>query len=79
MTQEEWEKIVPSYQYPRYHTGELIATRDKNILLSKLDNLLKQNILQDMRSKRSFHVHDWNKPNREFVTNLRALPALPPP
>jgi len=35
--------------------------------------------LQDMWSKKSFHVHDWNKPSREFVTNLRALPPPPPP
>jgi len=85
MTPEEWETIVLSYQYPRYHTSELIATHDKNILLSKLDNLLIQNILQDMQSKKSFLVHDWNRPDREFITRLKALPApttpplLPPP
>jgi len=38
-----------------------------------------QNILQDMQSKKSFHIHDWNRPNREFVANLRALPPPPPP
>jgi len=79
MTPEEWETTVLSYLYPRYHTSELIATRDKNKLLSKLDNLLVENILQDMWSKKSFHVHDWNKPSREVVTNLRALPPPPPP
>jgi len=51
-----------------------MATHSKNKLLSKLENLPTQNILQDMRSKRSFHIHDWNRPNREFVANLRALP-----
>jgi len=79
MTQEEWEGTVISYPYPKYHTGELIATCDKNKLLSKIDNLPIQNILQDVQSKRSFHVHDWNKPSREVVTNLRALPPPPPP
>jgi len=77
MTQEEWEGS--DRRFPRYHTGELMATCSKNKLLSKLENLPTQNILQDMRSKRSFHIHDWNRPSREFVANLRVLPPTPPP
>jgi len=77
MMQEEWNK--EERQFPRYHTGELKTTRIENRLLSKLENFPTENILQDMRSKRSFHIHDWNKPSREFVTNLRALPPPPPP
>jgi len=73
MTQDKWYGLPRRFQ--RYHTSELKATQVENQLLSKLENLLVQNILQDMRSKRSFHIHDWNKPSGEFITNLRALPA----
>jgi hypothetical protein len=73
MSQEVWEG--GNERFLRYKTGELKSTKEKNKLLSKINKLPVQNILQDMRSKRSFHVHDWDKPNREFITNLRALPA----
>jgi len=76
MTQEEWEGS--NKQFPRYHTGELIATHSKNKLLSKLENLPTENILLDMQSKKSFHFHDWNRPNREFITSLKAPPPPPP-
>jgi len=56
MTQEKWEQS--DERFPRYHTSELKATRVENRLLSKLENLPIGNILQDMRSKRSFHIHD---------------------
>jgi len=56
MTQEEWER--GNKQFLRYKTGELKSTKARNKLLSKIDKLLVQNILQDMWSKRSFHVHD---------------------
>jgi len=55
-TQEEWEKYTPSEQFPIYQTGELRGTCDRNKLLSKLENLPTANILQDMQTKRSFHV-----------------------
>jgi len=77
MMQEEWKES--DRQFPRYHTGKLMVTWVKNRLLSKLEKLPTKNILQDMWSKRSFHIHDWNRPSREFVTNLRALPPTPPP
>jgi len=54
MTQEKWEGS--NKQFPRYHTGELIVTHSKNKLLSKLENLPTENILQDMRTKKSFHI-----------------------
>jgi len=73
MSQEDWEE--GDERFPRYKTGELKSTRERNKLLSKIDKLPIQNILEDMRSKKSFHVHDWDKPNREFITNLKALPA----
>jgi len=76
MTQEKWE--WGEERFPRYKTGELKSTKYRNKLLSKINNLLTQNILRDMRSKRSFHVHDWDKPNREFVNSVRALPPPPP-
>jgi len=73
MTDEEWAKSHK--RFPRYHTGELKATRVQNLLLSKLDNFPMKRILQDMQSKKSFHIHDWNITDREIVTNLKALPA----
>jgi len=73
MTQEVWEG--DDERFLRYKTSELKSTKEKNKLLSKIDKLPTQNILQDMWSKRSFHVHDWDKPNREFIANLKALPA----
>jgi len=73
MTDEEWAEA--GKRFPRYHTGELKATRVQNRLLSKLDNFPMKRILRDMQSKKSFHIHDWNITDREIVTNLRALPA----
>jgi len=76
MTDEAWARA--GKRFPRYHTGELKATRIQNQLLSKLDNFPMKRILQDMQSKKSFHIHDWNITDREIVTNLRALPAPAP-
>jgi len=73
MTQEKWEQSKE--RFPRYKTGELKSTRSRNKLLSKTNNLLVQNILKDMLSKKSFHVDDWNIPDREFIARLKALPA----
>jgi len=76
MSNPRW--LMEGRRFPRYYTGELKSTRNENLLLSKLDNFPRNMILRDMRSKKSFHVHDWNIPNREVVTNLRALPAPDP-
>jgi len=76
MTQEKWEEYsklsIPKISY--WQINRLLAG-----MLSKLDKLPTKNILQDMQTKKSFHIHDWNRPNREFLANLRALPPPPPP
>lgn len=28
-----------------------------------------------MQTKRSFHIHDWNRQNQEFVARFKALPC----
>jgi len=77
MMQEEWEGSVR--QFPRYYTGELRATCSKNKLLSKLENFPTENILQDIQSKKSFHIHDWNRPNRVCCQLKSSSPPPPPP
>jgi len=73
MTQEKWERS--NERFPRYKTGELKTTKIRRKLLSKTNNLPVQNILQDMMSKKLFHVNDWNIPDREFIARLKSLPA----
>jgi len=74
MRQKIWRRRHK--RFPRYETtGELMSTKFNDILLSKLDNFPMDKILRDMRSKKSFHIHDWGITNREIVTNLKALPA----
>jgi len=74
MTQRKWR--TKHDRFPRYgKTGELMSTKYDDTLLSKLDNFPMDKILEDMRSIRSFHVHNWDITNREIVNNLKALPA----